>query len=85
VGDDAAERALADVSCAYVALDCDVLDPGEIRPFMPEPAGLSLVEVERLLASVRERATVVGAGLTGLTPDAGNLEPLARLTAALGL
>jgi arginase len=84
-GSDAVARALADVSCVYVALDCDVLDPSEVRSFMPEPGGLSVTEVERLLETVQDRATVVGAGLTGLAPDERNLEPLGRLTTALGL
>jgi arginase family enzyme len=72
------------VDRVYVALDCDVLDPGELSVFMPEPDGPTLAEVERLLAAIRERGTVVGAGLTGLAPDPGNVEPLERLAAALG-
>jgi arginase family enzyme len=78
-------RAVLDrVDCVYVAVDCDVLEPGELSVFMPEPDGPSLADVERQLASIRERATVVGAGLTGLTPDPENTHRLERLTAALG-
>jgi arginase len=84
-GPDAVDRALEDVACVYVALDCDVFDPGEVRSFMPEPGGLGVDEVEALFGRVRDRAAVVGAGLTGLAPDPANLEPLERLCAKLGL
>jgi arginase len=84
-GPDAVARALDGTGCVYVALDADVLAPGEIAPFMPEPGGLSLAEAERVLGDVRRQATVVGAGLSGLTDDPRNVEPLLRLTAALGL
>lgn len=77
--------ALVDRSEAvYVALDCDVLDPGELAVFMPEPGGASLGELEQLLGRVRESGKLVGAGFTGLAPDPGNVEKLERLTAALG-
>jgi arginase family enzyme len=52
--------------------------------FMPEPGGPTLAELEALLAGVRERATVVGAGFTGLAPDPANVEKLQQLAAALG-
>ena len=52
---------------------------------MPEPDGLSLDEVERLFVDLQGRATVVGAGLSGLTPDPDNVRRLERLTHALGL
>jgi arginase len=68
----------------YVALDCDVLDPDEIAVFMPEPGGPSLVELERLLAGVRESGKLVGVGFTALAPDPANVEKLGRLAAALG-
>jgi arginase len=84
-GDDAVDRALQDCSCVYVALDVDALDPGEIASFMPEPSGLALEEAEAILADVRERSTLVGAGLTGLAPDPANVERLHRLSRALGL
>ena len=84
-GPDAVEKALENCSCVYVALDVDSLDPSEITPFMPEPDGLTLDEVERLFADLRSRATVIGAGLSGLAPDPANVPRLERLTHALGL
>jgi len=84
IGDDPAPL-LAQVDAVYVALDLDVLDPPELAVFMPEPDGPTLADVERLLAGVRESGKLAGAGLTGLTPDPANVEPLHRLTAALGL
>ncbi len=63
----------------YVALDCDVLDDAEVTSFMPEPAGLAVADVERLLAGLEH---VVGVGVTGLAPDPRNLDPVARLVAA---
>jgi arginase family enzyme len=79
------ERALEGTEGAYVALDVDSLEPGEIHPFMPEPGGLMLDEVEELLRRVRERAPVLGAGFSGLAAEPGNIEPLTRLSLALGL
>ena len=58
--------------------------PAELTVFMPEPGGLTLGAVERLFADLRGRATIAGAGLTGLAPDPANVEPLERLCAALG-
>ena len=83
IGDD--PDALLDRSEAvYVALDCDVLDPGELAVFFPEPAGRPLDELEQLLARVRDSGKLVGAGFTGLAPDPANVEKLGRLAAALG-
>ena len=82
---DELERALEGTEGAYVALDVDSLEPDEIQPFMPEPGGLTLVEVEELLRRVRERAPVLGAGFSGLAAEPGNVEPLTRLALALGL
>ena len=78
-------RVLANTTAVYVALDCDVLDPAEMTVFMPEPDGLTLTEVEKLLGRIREHGGVAGAGFTGLAPDPANVEPLERLCAALGL
>jgi len=69
----------------YVALDVDSLDPAEISAFMPEPGGLTVAEVERLLARVRERSAVLGAGFSALAAESANVETLARFCAALGL
>ena len=75
---------LARVDCIYVALDADVAEPSELTVFMPEPGGPTVAELEAILATAHERATVVGAGFSGLAPDPANVEKLHRLTAALG-
>ncbi len=82
--DDDIDRALQGCDRVYVAFDCDVLRPGEIAVFMPEPGGLTLVEAETLLRSIVERCILAGFGLTGLSE---NTEPplVARLIAAVGL
>jgi arginase family enzyme len=85
VGDDAVARALQDVACVYVAVDADVLEPSEMAVFMPEPGGLTLDELEAILRDVAERASVLGAGFTGLSFEPSNVEPLTRLAGALRL
>ncbi|HLY93821.1 MAG TPA: arginase family protein [Gaiellaceae bacterium] len=75
---------LARVDSVYVALDADVAEPSELTVFMPEPGGPGLAELEAILASAHDRATVVGAGFSGLAPDPANVEKLHRLAAALG-
>jgi arginase len=84
-GLDAVDRALDRAGCTYVALDADSLDAAEVTSFMPEPGGLSVAEVEALFERLRDDATVLGAGVTGLAPDARNVEPVHRLLTALGL
>jgi arginase len=84
-GPDAVARALQGVSCVYVALDADVVEPSELSVFMPEPGGLSIAEVEATLGNVAESASVVGAGFTGLSFEPSNVEPLARFARALRL
>jgi arginase len=79
------DEVLSRVDCVYVALDCDVAEPGELAVFMPEPHGLRLDEIESLFAGLRRRATVVGAGFTGLTDAPENAPKLDRLRQALGL
>ncbi len=79
------ERTLEGTEGVYVALDVDSLDPAEITPFMPEPGGLTAAEVEDVLRRVRERSAILGAGFSALAPEPGNLEPLGRFCAALGL
>jgi arginase len=64
----------------YVAVDCDVLD--DLPVFMPEPGGMPVAELERLLAG---RPVPVGAGFTGLIPSEAAAEALPRLGHALGL
>ena len=82
---DSPDAVLARVDRIYVALDCDVFEPSELSAFMPEPGGPTVAEVERLFATLRERSTVAGAGLTGLTPAPENAAVLGRLVAALGI
>lgn len=84
-GAEGIERALDDVDCVYVALDCDVFEPGEISSFMPEPGGLGVSEAERWLEQISSAHTVIGAGLSGLVREERNIEPLTRLCTALGL
>jgi arginase len=83
--DDSLERALAGADVAYIALDADVLAPGEAEMFMPEPGGPGVTEVEAVLHDVVERAPLAGIGLTGLLPDEANVPVAARLLAAAGL
>lgn len=78
------DRAIAGCDRVYVAFDCDVLRPGELAVFMPEPGGLTLAEAEKLLADIVDRSTLAGLGLTGLTATA-DPAGLARLAAAAGL
>jgi arginase len=85
VGDGAVGRALETCTCVYVALDADSVDPSELTPFMPEPDGLSLDEVEALFVELRARTTILGAGITGLAPAEENVPRLQRLVGALGL
>ncbi|HUK95375.1 MAG TPA: arginase family protein [Gaiellaceae bacterium] len=79
------DGALEGTEGVYVALDADALEPDGVRPFMPEPGGLSLAETEDLFVRITERTAVLGAGLSGLAAELSNVDPLARLVAALGL
>jgi len=83
IGDDPGTL-LERADAVYVALDCDVLAPDEFAVFMPEPAGPTLDEVERLLTEVRESGKLVGVGFTGLAPDPANVATVERLAKALG-
>jgi len=83
--DDSVERALADVDAVYVALDVDVLAPGEVACFMPEPGGPTAADVEAALKDVVRRAPLAGFGVTGLVPGAENAAVVTRLLAAAGL
>jgi arginase len=84
-GEEGIARALDGAASTYVAFDVDVLDPAELAVFMPEPDGLTLDEAGRILGEVARATNVLGAGLTAATFEPGNVEPLYRLTMALGL
>lgn len=78
------ERALDGCERVYLAFDCDVVQPGELAVFMPEPGGPTLAEAEALLGEIAGEATLAGIGLTGLT-GAADPVAVARLAAAAGL
>jgi arginase len=84
-GPEELERALDGTEGAYVAVDVDSLEPGEIHAFMPEPGGLALGETEQLLREVAGRTSILGAGFSGVAAEPANVEPLTRLALALGL
>ena len=85
VGEQGIAKAIDGAGCTYVALDVDVLEPSEISAFMPEPGGLTRSELEAILRGIADEANVLGAGFSGLSFDAGNVEPLTRFAAALAL
>jgi arginase len=66
----------------YVALDLDVIRPGDLDVFMPETGGPTFDELERLLAAL---PVPIGAGFTGGLRSERNEALLPRLGAALGL
>jgi arginase family enzyme len=76
--------ALRDTEGVYVAIDFDAFDESEVAAFMPEPDGVKVSEVERLLKFVREQKPILGVGFSGLVAREENLQPISRLTAALG-
>ncbi len=82
--DDSLERALAGVDAAYVALDLDVLDPGEADVFMEEPNGASVAEIASVISETRARATIGGVGVTGFLARERNVPVITRLLAAAG-
>jgi arginase len=84
VGSQAVGRALEGTEGMYVAIDFDALRADEVAPFMPEPDGLALIQVEEQLRSARAQTPVLGAGFTGLLRRVENLSPISRLSAALG-
>lgn len=83
--DDSIDRALAGADAVYVALDVDVLDPGDADVFMPEPDGASLEEIEATLRDVVSRATLAGMGVTGGVRSDRNVGVVTRLLNAAGL
>jgi arginase family enzyme len=83
--DDSLERALDGVDAVYVALDVDVLDPGEAAMWMPEPDGPSVADVEAVLRETVSRAPLAGIGVTGHVNDPRNVPVVTRLLTAAGL
>jgi arginase len=81
---DGVDDALRGTTGVYVALDLDAFDDNEVAAWMPEAGGLSLTDAETLLARVRQKTPVVGAGFSGLLPRDENLRPICRLAEALG-
>jgi arginase len=79
------DRALAGAERVYVALDLDVVRPGEVAAFMPEPGGPDVDEIEGLLRHTVATLPLAGAGFSGLRADRANEAPLTRLATALGL
>ncbi len=82
--DDDIDRALAGCDRLYVAFDCDVLQPGELDVFMPEPGGPTIADAERALRDLAAGQALAGLGLTGLR-EAADPTVLLRLVAAAGL
>lgn len=77
-------QVVAGTAGAYIAFDCDVLDPPEVDCFMPEPDGPSLDACVAMVGAVASHARVLGIGFTGLVPSDANPARLRRLlTAAL--
>jgi arginase len=85
LGPRAIDGALENTSGMYIALDFDAFAEDEVASWMPEPGGLAVSDAEGLLRAARERKPVLGAGFSGLLKREENLEPVARLTSALGL
>jgi arginase len=85
IGERAIEQALEGADAVYVAFDGDVVEPGELAVFMPEPDGLRLAELEDSLRRIAATTRVAGLGFSGLLREPANEQPLTRLAAALGL
>lgn len=82
--DDSVDRALADTDALYVALDLDVLDPGEVDVLFPEPDGMSPAELESRLRDLASRTTIAGIGVTGFLATDRNAALATRMLAAAG-
>jgi arginase len=84
VGPSSVARALEGVEGVYVAVDFDALDADEVAPFMPEPGGFSVAEVEEMLRSAAKHSPILGAGFTAFLPDERNAPAVSRLARAAG-
>jgi arginase family enzyme len=84
-GDAGVGAALAGTDAVYVALDVDVLDPEDtVTPFMPEPGGPSVADVEATLERIGASAALAGLGLTGVAGLPENVPSLVRFARAAG-
>jgi len=83
--DDSLERSLAGVDAVYIALDVDVLDPGDAEVFVPEPDGPTTEQIEAILRDAVSRVPLAGIGVTGHVRDDRNIPVVSRLLAAAGL
>ncbi len=82
--DDSVDRALSGVDAAYVALDLDVLVPGEVDVLIGEPNGMSSAELEAFLQELASRTTIAGIGVTGFLATERNAAVAARMLTAAG-
>jgi arginase len=83
--DDNVDRALSGADAVYVAFDADVLAPGELACFMPEPDGPTIADAVAILRRVRDAGPMLaGVGFTGLTPES-DPATVAALAGVLGL
>jgi arginase family enzyme len=84
LGPAAVAGALEGTGGVYLAVDLDVFREEEVAPFMPEPDGLSVAEVETVLRSARELTPILGVGFTAFLPEDRNVPAITRLAAAVG-
>jgi arginase len=84
VGPSSVAPAMDGAEGVYVAVDFDALDADEVAPFMPEPGGLSVAELEDVLGFARERSPILGVGFSAFLPDERNAAALSRLARAAG-
>ncbi len=83
--DDSLDRALHSADAVYVALDLDVLVPGDVEVFVPEPGGPPIDQIETVLRDAVSRAPLAGMGVTGHVRDDRNIPVVSRLLTAAGL
>lgn len=77
------------VESVYIHVDLDVLDPSEVEGIsFPEPFGPSRTDLVAAIAALRERFTIVGAGITEFAPSSpdaasADMSTILRIIAAL--
>ena len=84
VGPSSVARALDGTEGVYVAVDFDAIDADEVAPFMPEPGGLAVAELDNMLGLARERSPILGVGFSAFLPDQRNAAALSRLARTAG-